>query len=82
MACLLVIVVVSVFMISSFSPGISLYNVMPPEAGIYFNKIQCFCFEEQMLNPRKKDEGGAASSSSPPSSVSILLASSYPRAWS
>ncbi|CBZ52422.1 putative cytochrome C oxidase assembly protein cox11 [Neospora caninum Liverpool] len=34
--------------------GISLYNVMPPEAGIYFNKIQCFCFEEQMLNPHEE----------------------------
>lgn len=36
--------------------GISLYNVMPPEAGIYFNKIQCFCFEEQMLNPSKEED--------------------------
>ncbi|KFH07088.1 putative cytochrome c oxidase assembly protein COX11, mitochondrial precursor family protein [Toxoplasma gondii VAND] len=34
--------------------GISLYSVMPPEAGIYFNKIQCFCFEEQMLNPHEE----------------------------
>ena len=31
----------------------SVYHVLPPEAGQYFNKIQCFCFEEQMLNPRK-----------------------------
>ncbi|KAL8438457.1 hypothetical protein Efla_002207 [Eimeria flavescens] len=31
--------------------GMSLYHVMPPEAAQYFNKIQCFCFEEQMLNP-------------------------------
>lgn len=32
----------------------SLYHVDPPEAGIYFNKIQCFCFEEQLLNARER----------------------------
>eukprot|EP00088_Acartia_fossae_P015869 TRINITY_DN187_c0_g1_i1.p1 TRINITY_DN187_c0_g1~~TRINITY_DN187_c0_g1_i1.p1 ORF type:complete len:264 (-),score=55.40 TRINITY_DN187_c0_g1_i1:253-1044(-) len=31
--------------------GVSTYNVIPFEAGPYFNKIQCFCFEEQRLNP-------------------------------
>ncbi len=31
--------------------GTSVYNVTPHEAGIYFNKIQCFCFQEQLLNP-------------------------------
>jgi len=25
--------------------GVSTYNVAPPQAGAYFNKIQCFCFE-------------------------------------
>lgn len=34
--------------------GISTYNVIPFEAGAYFNKIQCFCFEEQQLNPNEE----------------------------
>ena len=34
--------------------GISTYSVMPYEAGLYLNKIQCFCFEEQRLNPKEE----------------------------
>ncbi|KAJ1548382.1 Cytochrome c oxidase assembly protein cox11, mitochondrial, partial [Nowakowskiella sp. JEL0078] len=30
--------------------GISTYSVVPPRAAQYFNKIQCFCFEEQKLD--------------------------------
>lgn len=34
--------------------GVSTYNVTPMKAGVYFNKIQCFCFEEQRLRPREE----------------------------
>lgn len=34
--------------------GISTYNVLPFDAAPYFNKIQCFCFEEQRLNPHEQ----------------------------
>jgi len=34
--------------------GIATYNVVPFQAGLYFNKIQCFCFEEQWLNPNEE----------------------------
>nr|BBH42952.1 heme biosynthesis protein [Marophrys sp. SRT127] len=36
--------------------GISVYNIIPQKAGIYFNKIQCFCFEEQRLKPNESVE--------------------------
>jgi cytochrome c oxidase assembly protein subunit 11 len=36
--------------------GISSYNLTPFSAAYYFNKIQCFCFEEQILNPGEEVE--------------------------
>lgn len=34
--------------------GSASYNVYPYEAGGFFNKIDCFCFEEQVLAPGER----------------------------
>jgi cytochrome c oxidase assembly protein subunit 11 len=34
---------------SEATVGTASYNVSPPQAGAYFNKMQCFCFTEQRL---------------------------------
>lgn len=33
--------------------GLSVYQVDPNESSLYFNKVQCFCFENQLLNPKE-----------------------------
>ena len=33
--------------------GLSIYQVDPNDASLYFNKIQCFCFENQLLQPKE-----------------------------
>jgi cytochrome c oxidase assembly protein subunit 11 len=36
--------------------GQAIYNVMPPEASLYFVKTECFCFTEQILQAKESKE--------------------------
>ncbi|MEK9896301.1 MAG: cytochrome c oxidase assembly protein [Burkholderiaceae bacterium] len=35
---------------------VSTFNVTPDSAGKYFNKLECFCFEQQKIGPNKTVE--------------------------
>lgn len=37
-----------------FVEGFATYSIFPEDASLYFSKIQCFCFNQQLLNPREE----------------------------
>ncbi len=43
-------------MTSKPTVGMAVYNVTPQKVGKYFNKVQCFCFDEQVLGPAQQVE--------------------------
>ena len=34
--------------------GFSVYNISPEDCNVYFSKIQCFCFNQQLINPKEE----------------------------
>jgi cytochrome c oxidase assembly protein subunit 11 len=34
--------------------GFATYNIFPEDCNVYFSKIQCFCFNQQLINPKEE----------------------------
>jgi cytochrome c oxidase assembly protein subunit 11 len=43
---------------SETTTGTAVYNVTPTKSGIYFDKLQCFCFNEQVLRAGESRDMG------------------------